>query len=132
MWLVDASSDLATPPIGELLGLRPVAASEGTATFSLPAHGWLAQPLGFVQGDVTGCLADSAMSAAVQTTVADGRAFARTICGSTSCVHCCPTAAGSRRQPRSCTAAGQGLTRVDVVNAEGKIVAMATSTSLYR
>ena len=127
------SGELAPPPIGELLGLRPVAASEGAVTFTLPAHGWLSQPLGFVEGGVTACLADSAMSAAAQTTVADGRAFApvdlrvnflrpvlpdgRDLTATASVIH----------RGRSMV-----YTRAEVVNDEGKIVAMATATSLYR
>jgi uncharacterized protein (TIGR00369 family) len=117
------AGELSSPPIGELLGLRAVAASEGAATFALPAHGWLAQPLGFVQGGVTGCLADSAMASAVQTTVADGRAHApvdlrinflrpvlpdgRELTASASIVH----------RGRS-----MAYTRADVVNEDGKIV----------
>jgi uncharacterized protein (TIGR00369 family) len=93
----------------------------------------LPPPLGFVQGGVTGCLADSAMAAGVQTTVADGRAYApvdlrinflrpvlpdgRELTASASIVH----------RGRS-----MGYTRADVVNEDGKIVAMATSISLYR
>jgi uncharacterized protein (TIGR00369 family) len=127
------TGELPPPPIGELLGMRVLAASEGTTTFALPAHAWLGQPLGFVQGGVTGCLADSAMSAAVQTTVEDGRAFApvdlrvnflrpvlpdgRQLTATASIVH----------RGRS-----MAYTRADVVNEAGKVVAMATAPTLYR
>ncbi|GAA3808293.1 PaaI family thioesterase [Nocardioides panacisoli] len=128
-----ASGELAPPPIGELLGLGPVAAADGATTFTLPAHGWLAQPLGLVEGGITACLADSAMSASVQTTVADGRAYApvdlrvnflrpvmpdgRTLTATAEVVH----------RSRS-----MAYTRADVVNADGKVVATASGTALYR
>jgi uncharacterized protein (TIGR00369 family) len=127
------SGELPTPPIGELLGLRPVAASTGAATFALPAHGWLSQPLGFVEGGVTACLADSAMSSAVQTTVADGRAFAPV---DLRVNFLRPVLPDDRELAATASIAHRGrsmaYTRADVVNEDGKIVAMATSTSLYR
>lgn len=131
--LAQIAGELPRPPIGELLGLRPLAASEGSTTFALPAHGWLSQPLGFVEGGVTACLADAAMSAAVQTTVQDGRAMApvdlrvnflrpapldgRELVAHANVVH----------RSRS-----MAYTSAEVRNEDGKLVAIATSTSLYR
>lgn len=127
------SGELPPPPIGELLGLRPVAASQGAAAFTLPAHGWLCQPLGLVEGGITACLADSAMTSSVQTTVADGRAYApidlrvnflrpvppdgRLLTAAAEVVH----------RSRS-----MAYTRADVVNEDDKVVATATATALYR
>jgi len=127
------SGELAPPPIGELLGLRPVAASKGSATFAVPAHGWLTQPLGFVEGGVTACLADSAMAGAVQTTVADGRAFGPV---DLRVNFLRPVPPDGRELTATATLVHRGrsmaYTRADVVNEDGKIVAMATATALYR
>lgn len=127
------AGEFPPPPIGELLGLRVVAATEGAATFALPAHGWLSQPLGFVEGGVTACLADSAMAAAVQTTVADGRAFAPV---DLRVNFLRPVPPDGRELTASATVFHRGrtmaYTRADVLNEDSKIVAMATSTSLYR
>jgi uncharacterized protein (TIGR00369 family) len=127
------AGELPTPPIGELLGLRVLSASEGNATFALPAHGWLAQPLGFVEGGVTACLADSAMASAVQTTVADGRAYAPV---DLRVNFLRPVPPDGRELTATATLAHRGRSmayaRADVENADGKVVAMATSTSLYR
>jgi acyl-coenzyme A thioesterase PaaI-like protein len=97
VWESRSGLEVLQAPIGHLLGLRVLAASEGAATFALPAQGWLSQPLGFVQRPV----------------LPDGRELT----ASASIMH-----------------RGRSLayTRADVVNEEGKIVAMATSTSLYR
>jgi uncharacterized protein (TIGR00369 family) len=127
------SGELPPPPIGELLGLRAVAASAGSATFALPAHGWLSQPLGFVEGGVTACLADSAMASAVQTTVADGRAFAPV---DLRVNFLRPVLLDDREITATGTVVHRGrsmaYTRADVINEDGKIVAMATAAALYR
>jgi uncharacterized protein (TIGR00369 family) len=127
------AGELPPPPIGELLGLRAVAASDGAATFAIPAHAWLAQPLGFVQGGVTACLADSAMASAVQTTVADGRAYAPV---DLRVNFLRPVPPDGRELTATATIVHRGrsmaYTRADVVNEDGKIVAIANSTSLYR
>jgi uncharacterized protein (TIGR00369 family) len=73
------------------------------------------------------------MSSAVQTTVADGRAFAPVDLRVNFLRPVPPdgrvlTAIGAlAHRGRS-----MAYARADVVNADGKIVAMATSTSLYR
>jgi uncharacterized protein (TIGR00369 family) len=127
------AGELPTPPIGELLGLRALTASDGAATFAVPAHGWLSQPLGFVQGGVTACLADSAMSSAVQTTARDGRAFAP-VDLRVNFVRPVPPDGRLLTAPASVIHRGRSMaySRADVLNEDGKLVAMATSTSLYR
>ena len=128
-----ASGELPAPPIGELLGLGPTAVAEGSATFSLPAHGWLTQPLGLVEGGVTACLADSAMAAAVQTTVTDGRAYAPI---DLRVNFLRPVPPDGRRLVATAEVAHRtrsiAYTRSDVHNEDGKVVALATATALYR
>lgn len=127
------AGDIPPPPIGELLGLRPTSVAEGAATFVQPAHGWLCQPLGWVEGGVTACLADSAMAAAVQSTVADGRAYAPV---DLRVNFLRPVAPDGRELTATATVAHRSrtmaYTRCDVVNLDGKVVATATATALYR
>jgi uncharacterized protein (TIGR00369 family) len=66
-----------TPPIARLTGLRLTAVSERTATFAMPASRWLcAPPPGRVQGGAVALLAETALSAAIQTTLPAGTALA--------------------------------------------------------
>ena len=73
-----ASDALPKPPSHYLFGLRPTIAEEGVCEFTMPASGWLASPLGFVEGGVTAFLADCTLGGAVQTTVPAGTAIAPT------------------------------------------------------
>jgi uncharacterized protein (TIGR00369 family) len=127
------AGELPAPPIGHLLGLRPSAAAVGSTTFALPAHGWLSQPLGFVEGGVIGCVADAAMASAVQTTVKDGRAIAPI---DLRVNYLRPVLPDGRMLTAHATVVQRSrtmaYTRSEVLNEEGKIVAMATATSLYR
>jgi uncharacterized protein (TIGR00369 family) len=70
------AGDLPGPPINALTGLHPVDASEGSATFEIPCTRWLCSPLGNVEGGVIALAADSALGAAVQTTVPAGGGYA--------------------------------------------------------
>lgn len=63
-------------PISTLLGMRPIAADEGSATFALPASGWLDGAEGGPQPGVLAPLADAAHAAAVVTTLGPGNALA--------------------------------------------------------
>jgi len=71
------AGDLPWPPIYYLTGLRPTAAGDGSATFSIPATAWLcAPPPGRVEGGVVALLADAAASSAIQTLLPAGTAIA--------------------------------------------------------
>ncbi len=67
---------LRPPPISSLTGLHPVEAGEGTCTFVLPATGWLCSPTGRLEGGAIAMVAETAMGAAVQTTLEPGTSFA--------------------------------------------------------
>ena len=128
-----ASGELPAPPIVHLTGLRPVSFDEGSATFTIPCTAWLCSPSGYVQGGVIALLADTVLGAAVQTTVGRRTTYSpldlkvnflrpvlpdgRELQGTASVVH----------RGRSLAVA-----RADVVNAEGKPVAVATGTALIR
>ena len=70
------TGELPPPPVHYLTGMRPIAASEGSATFALPASAWLCPPHGRLQGGAIALLADSALGTAVQTTVPAGAGYA--------------------------------------------------------
>jgi uncharacterized protein (TIGR00369 family) len=54
------------PPIHHLTGMRPTEADHGTATFTMPASGWLLSPPGYVQLGALAVLADGPLGSAVQ------------------------------------------------------------------
>jgi uncharacterized protein (TIGR00369 family) len=66
------AGDLPAPPIARLTGLHPVDVAAGEAVFALPAIRWLCAPHGNLEGGAITLLADSAVAAAVQTTVPAG------------------------------------------------------------
>ncbi len=69
--------DLPPPPIHYLVGLAPVLATDGEATFVLPVTEWLcAPPRGRAQGGFIMLLAEAALMGAIQTRLPAGTAFA--------------------------------------------------------
>jgi uncharacterized protein (TIGR00369 family) len=125
------SGELGAPPISHLTGLRPVQASEGTASFVMPATRWLTSPLGLVEGGITACLADFALCAAIQTTVPAGTAFAPT---DLRVQFIRPIAADGRNVSAGATLVHRGrslaVSRAEVANWEGKLVALANASAL--
>jgi uncharacterized protein (TIGR00369 family) len=125
------AGDLPLPPLSHLLGAAPVAADEGSCVFNMPASGWLASPLGTVEGGITACLADVTMACAVQTTVPAGSAYAPTDLR-VQFLRPVPPDGG----PLTCRAAvvhrGRGLAvaRAEVSNADQKLVALANASAM--
>ncbi|HWE34568.1 MAG TPA: PaaI family thioesterase [Solirubrobacteraceae bacterium] len=71
------AGELPGAPIHHLIGIAPTAASEGQATFTMPATRWLcAPPPGRLQGGAVALLAETAVSAAIQTMLPAGTALA--------------------------------------------------------
>ena len=71
------AGELPEPPIHHLTGLRPTAAGEGSASFAMPATGWLAAPPpGRVQGGCVALIADAAAASAIQTLLPAGTSYA--------------------------------------------------------
>lgn len=70
------SGDLDWPPLARLTGLHPVEAAEGSCTFVMPATEWLCSPLRRLEGGTIAMLAETALIAAVQTTVRPRTSFA--------------------------------------------------------
>jgi uncharacterized protein (TIGR00369 family) len=68
--------ELPRPPISYLTGMRLVEVASGSATFVLPASGWLGSPTGFIEGGLIAMLADTALQSAIQTVTPAGCAIA--------------------------------------------------------
>jgi uncharacterized protein (TIGR00369 family) len=126
------AGDLPRPPIYHLTGLRLTDAAEGTATIELPCSKWLSTSAGTVQGGFTAMLAESAMGAAALSTVEAGTAIAsldlkvnylRPVFPDGR-----PIVARARILHRGRTLA---IASVEITNAEGKQVALATGSSMY-
>lgn len=125
------SGELPLSPIHYLLGIAPVDADEGRAEFRMPASDWLTSPLGLIEGGIIACLADLALAGAVQTTVPAGDAFAPT---DLRVQFLRPAPPDGRQLTASASVLHRGrtvaVTRGEVVNSEGKLVAAASSTSV--
>ena len=124
--------ELPPPPIHYLTGIRPVRIDDGASTVVLPATKWLTSPTTTIQGGVLAMLADTAMTTAVQTTVAAGTAAA----GLDLKINYLRPAFPDGRELTargSIVHAGRRLViaRAEVDNADGKPVALATGTSMY-
>jgi uncharacterized protein (TIGR00369 family) len=125
--------ELPAPPVYYLTGMRPVEASEGAATFAMPATEWLNSPLGRVQGGAIAWLADSALSCAAQTIVPAGMTYV-TLDLKVNFLR--PVEADGR----DLTAYGKvvhagrtlAIANAEVENAEGKKVAFGTGTIMLR
>ena len=63
-------------PVGELIGMRMVAAEEGRVTFELDAGPQHSSPPGTVHGGILCDLADAAMGCACLSLLAEGESFA--------------------------------------------------------
>jgi uncharacterized protein (TIGR00369 family) len=126
------SGDLPRPPIYHLTGLCLTDVTEGSATVELPCSKWLSTSAGTIQGGFTAMLAESAMGAAAFSTVEAGTAIAsldlkvnylRPVFPDGE-----PIVAEARVLHRGRTLA---IVSVEITNAEGKKVALATGSSMY-
>jgi uncharacterized protein (TIGR00369 family) len=128
------AGELPSPPIHHLTGIRPTAADEGTATFALPAIDWLtAPPPGRLEGGVIALLADSAASTAIQTLLPAGTAYAP-VDLKVNFVRPALTDGREVQATGRVVHAGRSIMLADaeVINAEGKLVALARASALLR
>jgi uncharacterized protein (TIGR00369 family) len=123
--------DLPPSPIRLLLGFHLVEAEEGGATSALPAHEWLCTAQPRVYGGVTAWLAHDAMAAAVQSTLPKATSFS-TLDLTVNFLR--PIQADGRELAARARVFHRGRTfavaGVEVVNADGKTVATASSSSI--
>jgi uncharacterized protein (TIGR00369 family) len=125
------TGDLPSPPMHYLTGVSPTEVGAGEATFTLPCHEWLCSPLGTVEGGMIAMLADSALVSAAQTNAPAGAALGAIDLKVNFLRPVLPdgrelVARGRvRHSGRTITVA-----EAEVVNADGKTVALATGSAL--
>jgi uncharacterized protein (TIGR00369 family) len=117
------------PPVAELLGIRLVSVDDGECVFEMEAAPEHANPMGTVQGGVICALADAAMGLAYASLLGDGESFT-TLELKTNYLR--QVTDGKLVATGRVVHAGRtiGLTTCDVVDAEGRKVAHATSTCM--
>ncbi len=123
------SGELPGPPVGDLIGLRFTAVSEGHATFELDAGPRHASPLGTVHGGILCDLADAAMGCAHASRLDDDESFTTL---ELKINFMKPVWEGRLVAEGSVIKAGRtvGLTECRVTDETGSLVAYATSTLL--
>lgn len=130
-WRRCASGELPPPPLHYLTGARPVAVSEGSVTWEMPASPWLCSPTGLVEGGFLVYLADSAVASASATLVPAGTASA-SIDVTVKFIRPAPP------DGRPLTAVGRvvnhcrtlSVATAEIRNADGKLVATALGSSM--
>jgi acyl-CoA thioesterase len=125
------SRDLPQPPIHYLTGLHALEFNHGEAVFALPCHEWLCSPLGMVEGGAIAMLADSALVSAIQTTVPPGTTVAA-IDLKVNFLRPVPPDGRILQARGRVRHAGRtmAIAEADVVNADGKTVAVATGSAM--
>jgi uncharacterized protein (TIGR00369 family) len=127
------AGELPPAPIQQLLGFRLVEANEGRVVFELDPGERHYNPIGSVHGGVAATLLDSAMGAAVHSTLPQGSAYVtlevkfnlvRAISVETG-----PVRAEGRVVHRGGTVA---TAEADLRSGEGKLLAHGTATCLVR
>jgi uncharacterized protein (TIGR00369 family) len=123
------AGEVAGPPIADLIGIRMVAAEEGRVTFELDAGPQHTSPLGTVHGGILCDLADAAMGCAHGSLLDDGETYTTL---ELKINFLKPVWEGRLTAVGTVIKAGRtvGLTTCDVTDAEGSLVAHATSTCL--
>jgi uncharacterized protein (TIGR00369 family) len=117
------------PPVAELIGLELLSAGGGVAEFALEAGRRHANPMGTVHGGILCDLADAAMGVAYASTLEDGETFA-TIELKINFLR--PVREGRLTAQGRVVSRGRtvGLTECDVLDADGRLVARASSTCM--
>jgi uncharacterized protein (TIGR00369 family) len=125
------AGELPAAPTRYLMGLRLVEAAPRQAAFSLPASEWLCPPTGKVEGGAIAMLADAALGGAIMTVTPAKTAMAPI---DLKVNFLRPGIADGRELVARGTVAHAGRTIVvahsEVVNADGKHVALATGSAL--
>lgn len=122
--------DAPPPPIAETIGMRLVEAAAGRTVFLLDARmDRHANPMGTLHGGVLCDVADAAMGTAYATLLSDGQSFT-TLELKINFLR--PAWDGTLRAEARVVKAGRtvGLVECDVLDAEGRLVARASSTCM--
>ncbi len=117
------------PPIATLVGFHPIEIAAGRAVFVLEAGAQHANPMGTMHGGVLATLADTAMGIAYLSTLAEGEAFTTL---ELKINYLKPVWSGTLTAEGRVAKGGKnvGLTTCDVTDADGSLVAFATSTCM--
>jgi uncharacterized protein (TIGR00369 family) len=125
------AGELPQPPSRYLTGLRLVEVAAGQATFALPASEWLCPPSAKVEGGVIAMLADVALGAAMKT-ITPARTAMASVDLKVNFLR--PGIADGRELVARGKVAHAGRTiavaHSEVVNADGKQVALATGSAV--
>jgi uncharacterized protein (TIGR00369 family) len=126
------AEELPRPPVHHLTGIRLVEVEEGNAITVLPCSKWLSTSAGTVQGGFTAMLAESAMTSAAFSTAAPDTAVAPLDFKVNYLRPVFPDAEDLTARARILH---RGRTLVvaaaELMNADGKQVALATGSSMY-
>lgn len=121
----------SVPPVYHLTGLRPIDAAEGECTFVMPASPWLCSPQPVLYGGAIALLADAALSCAVMTTIAPGSSFASLDLKVNYLRPVIPDGALLTAKARLAhRGRSMALSTAEVFNADGKKIAVASSSSM--
>ncbi len=126
------AGELPRPPIHHLTGLRMADARKGEVVAVLPCSKWLSTSAGTVQGGFTAMLAESAMTSAAFTTAAPDTAVAAL---DFKVNYLRPVFPDGNDLTARARILHRGRTLViaaaEILNAEGKQIALATGSSMY-
>ena len=129
-----ASGEIDQPPIARLLGFGVVEVEEGRALFSVEPGEQHYNPIGSVHGGVAATLLDSAMGAAVHSTLPQGSGYA-TLEVKFNLVRAITADTGRVIAEGNVIHAGKTVATVEASlrsAADGKLLAHGTSTCLIR
>ena len=73
-----AASELAPPPVAQLLGFSIVEVEPGRAVFAMDPAEWMYNPIGSVHGGIAATLLDSCMGCAVHAALEPGVGYSTT------------------------------------------------------
>jgi uncharacterized protein (TIGR00369 family) len=121
--------DGAPVPVGALIGFRPISIGQGEAVFELAAGPQHANPMGTLHGGVICDVADAAMGTAYASQLDEGESFT-TLELKVNFLR--PFWSGTLTAKAHVVQAGRtvGLTECDVTDADGRLIAHATSTCM--
>lgn len=125
------SGELPTPPITHLTGLRNTVAAEGEVTLTMPCSPWLSTSAGTVQGGFTAMLGEAALAAAAFCLAPAGTAVAPL---DLKVNFLRPVFPDGRELTARARVLHRGRTlsvsSAEVLNADGKPVALATGSAM--
>lgn len=120
-----------TPPVCQLTGWRLLEVDEGTSTWSMPASEWFCTGFGTFYGGIIALFIDGGINTAVTTTLPAGTSFG-TLDLKVNFLR--PVTPDGRDLVARARVTHRGrtvsVTRAEIENADGKLVAMATSSAM--